>query len=73
VRSTLAHPDVQRWFDHRTLMPLRPSTPLLADIKRQMDASIAVCLPALDEEATVGTICQSIRDHLMNATPMSMS
>lgn len=66
VRSTLANPDVQRWFDHRTLMPLRPSLPLLEDLKRQNDTSIAVCLPALDEEETVGAICRSIRRHLMD-------
>lgn len=60
------HPDVQRWFDHRTLMPLRPSLPLLADMKREKDVTVAVCLPALDEEATVGGICRSIRTHLVD-------
>jgi glucosyl-3-phosphoglycerate synthase len=68
VRSGLAHPDVQRWFDHRTLMPLRPSLPMLADLKREKNVTIAVCLPALDEEATVGSICGSIRGNLMNGS-----
>jgi glucosyl-3-phosphoglycerate synthase len=48
-------------------MPLRPSLPLLADLKRKKRTSIAVCLPALDEEATIGAICSSIRRYLMDA------
>jgi len=49
-------------------MPLRPSLPLLADIKRRKDTTVAVCLPALDEETTVGEICRSIRTQLMDGT-----
>jgi len=48
-------------------MPLRPSLPLLADIKRRKRTSVGVCLPALDEEATIGAICRTIRRHLMDA------
>ena len=65
-----ANPDVQRWFDRRTVISWRLTPPLLADLKQATGTRIAVCLPALDEAATVGAICGSIRNHLMDQSPV---
>ena len=42
----------------------------LADLKAETGLSISVCLPARDEEATVGHIVATVRRTLMEATPL---
>jgi len=55
----------QRWYERRTLGPGDvPSARELAARKQADGMRVSVALPALDEEATVGQICASIREHL---------
>ena len=58
-------PQVAPWFRDRTFgrSPLSPSE--LARLKRERRQTISVCLPALDEAATIGSICHCIRTDLM--------
>jgi glucosyl-3-phosphoglycerate synthase len=55
----------QRWYERRTLGPADvPSARELVARKQADGMRVSVALPALDEEATVGQICASIREHL---------
>ena len=42
----------------------------LADLKARLGVTISVCLPARDEEATVGHIVASVRRNLMERAPL---
>ncbi len=47
-----------------------PSAGAVATLKARRDERLAVCLPALNEEATIGTICSFIRTELIEETPL---
>jgi glucosyl-3-phosphoglycerate synthase len=63
TRRTL---DVHHWFDRRTFTHFKPDAGLLAEMKRALDLRISVCLPALNEEGTVGIICEAIRSEMID-------
>ncbi|MDQ4064818.1 MAG: glucosyl-3-phosphoglycerate synthase [Actinomycetota bacterium] len=58
---------MRRWFATRTYDAARRSATELAALKDDAGASVSVCLPALNEAATVGAICERIRDELIAA------
>lgn len=52
------------WFSRRTFgTAIHPDR--LPEAKHAQGLTLSVCLPALDEEATVGSICERIRGSLM--------
>ena len=63
--STFPDPAVQAWFRARTKGPGRRTVADLAAAKDALDLSITVCLPALDEAATIGAICEVITRDLV--------
>lgn len=54
------------WLEKNTYRPPLASAEELAKLKRSAKASVTVCLPALNEEATIGTICRAVRADLMD-------
>lgn len=59
------------WFPRRTITADRlPSPTALATRKRADGIRVSVALPALNEERTVGTICRSIGEGLMEDAPL---
>ncbi|MGH9043222.1 MAG: glucosyl-3-phosphoglycerate synthase [Acidimicrobiia bacterium] len=52
-------------FSHRDF-----SARLLADAKRTLGLSASLCIPARNEEGTIGTIVASARRHLVEAVPL---
>ena len=58
-------PEIESWFHRRTLGSPPLTNEALAELKRRSGLSLTVCLPALDEAATVGPICDAIRSELM--------
>ncbi|WP_344258210.1 glucosyl-3-phosphoglycerate synthase [Streptomyces sodiiphilus] len=64
--------DAKRWLDRRSWAAAdRPLPDLLAAKRAAGPAgSISVVLPALNEEATVGTIVEKLRRELMDAVPL---
>ncbi|MGH2746823.1 MAG: glucosyl-3-phosphoglycerate synthase [Actinomycetota bacterium] len=60
--------DLRSWLDHRTFGPLRVSPERIARAKAARGLTVTVCLPALDEERTVGTICRQISERLMGGS-----
>jgi glucosyl-3-phosphoglycerate synthase len=68
VSSTIQSPDIQRWFETRTYTDFRPEPGLLAEIKAAMNTTVSVCLPALNEAATIGAICEVICSELIDGT-----
>jgi glucosyl-3-phosphoglycerate synthase len=64
VESRFADPYVQDWFQSRTFgaqarhVPTDPAS--VAEQRRATGLSVAVCLPALDEAATIGDICRAV-------------
>jgi glucosyl-3-phosphoglycerate synthase len=59
-------PTVAKWFERRTFKAAPPPAEVLLALKRASGLSIGACLPALDEEATVGTICNVISTELVD-------
>ncbi|MFG2227449.1 glucosyl-3-phosphoglycerate synthase [Streptomyces sp. NPDC050161] len=57
--------EVERWLEHRSWSAADRPLGQLLDAKRQTGRTVSVVLPALDEEATVGTIAAAIRAALM--------
>jgi glucosyl-3-phosphoglycerate synthase len=55
--------------NRRTRLP-RPDRSALAEVKRQAGLTVSVCLPAQDEEATVGPIVTRVRRGLMGRVPL---
>lgn len=54
-------PGVSEWFENRTYSGgPDPGLVTLLERKADVSASIGVCLPALNEAATVGSICRSV-------------
>ena len=60
-------PDVQDWFARRTSQAADWPLPRLLEAKGS--TKVSVVLPALDEEATVGTIVAAIRESLGEGAP----
>lgn len=58
---------VARWYETNTFLDT-PALDEVAALKRSSGARVSVCLPALNEGPTIGVICRSIVDHLINAT-----
>ena len=70
MRSEFQHPEILDWFDRRTFGPsnpgpFKPDAGLLAELKREAGLRISVCLPALNEQTTIGDMCTKIRVDLM--------
>lgn len=63
--SGFPDPTVAKWFQRRTFSSQPLSVDDLRNSKEDSGLSIGVCLPALDEEATVGTICNVISAELV--------
>ncbi|MEU6757076.1 glucosyl-3-phosphoglycerate synthase [Streptomyces sp. NPDC046685] len=64
--------EVERWLaDHSWSAADRPLDQLL-DRKRVTGSTVSVVLPALDEEATVGAIVETIRRELIEALPVPL-
>lgn len=61
-------PDVRRWFDRRT--SAAADWPAAALLERKGQATVSVVLPALDEQATVGPIVDTLRRELVEAVPL---
>ena len=53
------------WFDRRTIGPAELDLDALLSTKRREGTSISVCLPTLNEAATVGNICEIIGSRLV--------
>ena len=49
---------------------IEPAADALAAAKRAADLSVSVCLPARDEEATVGQIVATVRRNLVEHVPL---
>jgi glucosyl-3-phosphoglycerate synthase len=62
--------DVHEWFRHRTYSSARWEPDELVAAKRRQDTSVSVVLPALDEEATVGSIVTALRTALVELHPL---
>ncbi|HYO61426.1 MAG TPA: glucosyl-3-phosphoglycerate synthase [Actinomycetota bacterium] len=58
-------PDLAAWFARRTFTG-SPSPAETAAAKVAAGLTVSVCLPALDEEATVGAICSTIARELVD-------
>ena len=58
-------PELEHWFHARTRPPDARSVAALADLKREQELTVSVCLPALNEAATIGGICRVIVDELV--------
>ena len=59
------------WFERRTFHHSDfADADSLARAKREQGLVVSVCIPALNEEATVGTIVETIRDRLMDRVPL---
>ncbi|MGH2730911.1 MAG: glucosyl-3-phosphoglycerate synthase [Actinomycetota bacterium] len=57
--------EVQAWFERHTLGTAATDTDELIELKAARGARIGVCLPALNEAATIGAICECISSRLM--------
>lgn len=58
------------WFARRTHRHSDFDVPDLVEAKRDQDLVVSVAIPALNEEATVGTIVERIRSELMDRVPL---
>jgi glucosyl-3-phosphoglycerate synthase len=61
------HPAATDWFGHRTFHHrLFGDVAVLSEAKRRQGLKVSVCIPALNEESTIGPIVRTIRDELMD-------
>jgi glucosyl-3-phosphoglycerate synthase len=59
------------WFERRTFHHYAfADADALLRAKRERELVVSVCVPALNEEATVGIIVEAIRTHLMEDVPL---
>ena len=64
-------PGPSEWFERRTFHHSDfADADSLTRAKREQGLVVSVCIPALNEEATVGTIVETIRDRLMDRVPL---
>lgn len=59
------NPDARDWFRRRTLRAPFSQRELLHEVKSSRGLRVSVCLPTLNEAATVASICHGIRTELM--------
>ena len=65
------HPAPTDWFARRTFHHRRFGDPAtLAEAKRRQGLTISACVPALNEESTIGAIVRTIRTELMERVPL---
>ena len=64
------HPAPTDWFERRTYHHRRFDPSELAKAKHRAGLTVSVCIPALNEESTVGPIVDSIRSDLMERVPL---
>ena len=64
------HPAPTEWFARRTYHHSSFEPSALVEAKRREGLTISVCIPALNEEATVGAIVRTIRTELMEHVPL---
>ncbi|HEV2757614.1 MAG TPA: glucosyl-3-phosphoglycerate synthase [Actinomycetota bacterium] len=57
-------PELRAWFDRRTFLA-SPAPAEAAAAKRSAGVTVSVCLPALDEEETIRSICSTINAELV--------
>lgn len=62
--------DTRRWFSTNTIGPTCTVVAHMLSLKRAAGATVSVCLPARDEEATIGSICRAIKKELMLDYPL---
>ena len=62
----MATQEVLEWYRRRTLTPSHSIEDLVA-LKQAKGSSLAVCLPALNEEATIGPICATVVGELRDS------
>lgn len=63
------HPAPTDWFARRTFHHARfGDAAALAEAKRRQGLTVSVCIPALNEEPTIGPIVRAIRQELMDRT-----
>ncbi|MDQ4142379.1 MAG: glucosyl-3-phosphoglycerate synthase [Actinomycetota bacterium] len=58
-------PELRDWFERRTIAGRAKTLQDVAGLKRASGLRTSVCLPALDEAETVGSICRTIRKDLI--------
>ena len=64
-------PAPTEWFARRTFHHRRFGDPAtLAEAKHRQGLTISVCVPALNEESTIGAIVRTIRTELMDRVPL---
>ena len=61
---TFPDPAIARWFERRTYGPA-PGASVVALLKREQGLKVSVCLPARNEEDTIGRICSTVVNELM--------
>lgn len=64
------HPTPTEWFARRTYHHGRFDLARLVEAKRRAGLTVSVCIPTLNEEATVGAIVESIRGELVERIPL---
>ena len=64
------HPAPTEWFARRTYHHSSFEPSALVEAKRREGLTVSVCIPALNEEATVGAIVRTIRTELMEHVPL---
>jgi hypothetical protein len=64
------HPAPTEWFARRTFHHRQFELAALVEAKHRAGVSVSVCIPTLNEEATVGDIVRSIRTELMEREPL---
>lgn len=64
-------PGPSDWFERRTFHHSDfADVDALVRVKQEQGVVVSVCVPALNEEATVGTIVETIRTRLMDEVPL---
>jgi glucosyl-3-phosphoglycerate synthase len=58
------------WFSRRTFRHSDFDVARLAEAKREQGLTVSVCIPALNEETTVGTIVEQVRSELMDGASL---
>jgi glucosyl-3-phosphoglycerate synthase len=62
--DALVEAEIASWFRRRTRREPPADATALARLKRSAGVSVTACLPALDEAATIGGICEQIASQL---------
>lgn len=65
MQGSPPHAAAREWFSRRTLSGEVQDIGAVALALSQSGRSVTVCLPALNESATIGPICELIRDRLV--------